>query len=551
MWLITHPVIEICIQTYHSKRTRTSKTKAILLSPLIYISYGYLFLKGNKYIKEPIVFNLCQLYSILIIAPVLFKRAFYFGLLQNEEIKLQTKNKWYIGILDVCLFVWFISYLIQEISQSFSESSVFVANGFNVFAKISKKINVTSVKFVKDGQSFPKKGRIKQIIGNDISRDNSLIDLRKSNYRSNLHPFKCSQNSGKDADINSLASTRNSVASKRMNLASIPLTVSAKHYAKKFKSKTTKNGNRPKFKFLSRSRSIDVSSGESYKKKYFRNYWNQIDILLLIFMLIYFIGIICKKIDLTMICFYIFTVVIIFRLFEYVTFVIPRISPFIQAFISIWKDIVLFLFVVALLALANSVGLSAFLCVWEPSTLQKSKDQANDTKFSYTDSFESWSQESRNYSDCLISVFWYLFLTPLGTGTTLLEMMDFTNVSSQNGREILTNLKKFSAPVQHTVLVIVTIYYISTAFCLLRGVIVKFVVINRQQSLALLRYQKIKHDLQMVFSEIDENYPIPWNLVIFLCKVGKRISELVWNFANKIFMNRQNNLRDQEIVTKV
>ena len=137
MWLITHPVIEICIQTYHSKRTRTSKTKAIILSPLIYISYGYLFLKGNKYIKEPIVFNLCQLYSILIIAPVLFKRAFYFGLLQNEEIKLQTKNKWYIGILDVCLFVWFISYLIQEISQSFSESSVFVDNGFNVFANIS------------------------------------------------------------------------------------------------------------------------------------------------------------------------------------------------------------------------------------------------------------------------------------------------------------------------------------------------------------------------------------------------------------------------------
>ena len=225
-------------------------------------------------------------------------------------------------------------------------------------------------------------------------------------------------------------------------------------------------------------------------RKYFRSYWTKVDLSILFFMAAYFICSIVEttsSLEISIICFYGFTVLIIFRLFEYTTPIIPGLGPFINPFLSMWKDIFLFLVIVAILAMANSLGLSIVLC----------QDPLNEDK----------------YSECVTNIFWFLFLQPLGTAGQLLGSGE---VYAQQYDDFIDNMKNYSQQLQHVVILVITIYYISTAFCLLRGMIVKFVVSSKEEANRKAHYNNTRNKLSILFCEIDTSYPIPWNFVWFL-----------------------------------
>lgn len=275
---------------------------------------------------------------------------------------------------------------------------------------------------------------------------------------------------------------------------------------------------------------------EDSNSRYFRNYWNQVDLSILLAMFVYFICILNQgtvAFELGLLSFYGYTVLIAFRLFEYLSTMVTSISPFIHSFMAMWKDIIIFLVIVAILAFSNSIGLSVMMCrntnqTENARTFQVSRDKISDNSF-----YESLPFDNE-YWNCIVSLFWYLFLKPLGVGVTVVDMA--ANDSSRTNEEFWNEKLQSNSPqLQHTITFVIAIYYICTAFCLLRGVIVKFVVTNKQEALDKAKYRNIRHQLQIMFSQIDTGYPIPWNLVhIIFSLISETCSSCIQKLKIKI-----------------
>ena len=191
------------------------------------------------------------------------------------------------------------------------------------------------------------------------------------------------------------------------------------------------------------------------------------------------------------------TTLVVFRLLELLQPLFTGIAPYLEALAGMWREIVFFMILVLMLAFAHALGLSVLLC--------------NDM---YKLSFNS-PEIQANYSECLLDIFVYLFLKPLGTSNSQQILISSVSENTTDIRKNFErNLSEYSPFLRYLIILTITVYYVTTAFCLLRGVMIKFVIQSKSESKRSAKLEVVKKNLQILyFDEGMMDYPIPWNLI--------------------------------------
>ena len=385
-----YPFTQILLKHQKNLLEKNDNTKLVLISPIIYMFYGIFHRYKPDVLKIPLVNNLCQLYSTLLIVPIIITRCYLFAFPSGNNFESP------VLYLDIIMEIWWFSYLIQEIIQFRKESSLF------------------------------EKGRFKLMSFSEAQRSRKTIQRSDS-------------------------------------------------FTKQLKN-----------------------------RKYLRNYWNQIDWLLIASMFVYFIAEVADHTrknrmpsDLALGGFSVATTLVVFRLLELLQPLFTGIAPYLEALAGMWREIVFFMILVLMLAFAHALGLSVLLC--------------NDM---YKLSFNS-PEIQANYSECLLDIFVYLFLKPLGTSNSQQILISSVSENTTDIRKNFErNLSEYSPFLRYLIILTITVYYVTTAFCLLRGVMIKFVIQSKSESKRSAKLEVVKKNLQILyFDEGMMDYPIPWNLI--------------------------------------
>ena len=218
---------------------------------------------------------------------------------------------------------------------------------------------------------------------------------------------------------------------------------------------------------------------------YFRHFWTKIDWVVII---CYFLFFILRSIytifpdedlNVWMRLFYsTATMLLLFRVMEHFGNLLPVLGPFVRAFVRIFSVTSLFLSIITVVAASCAVMLSNFICR-APTLKELSKIESNVTRKMCEQAFvghhnfgvSGGLSGHQSYFQCTFTIFRYFILEPMDNYGII-----------HYGKEhygILKNsdlLECYGAATEGIVVVVMSFYYLTVIFALMRGVLVKYLL---------------------------------------------------------------------------
>lgn len=270
---------------------------------------------------------------------------------------------------------------------------------------------------------------------------------------------------------------------------------------------------------------------------YLSEIWSKIDLILLTFTSVF---VILDLLDVTentaICCFAVSLIVLMFKTLDQIGNLLPSLGPFVDAFTNMFGDLVVFIVIVVILSCATAVALSPIFCREvnpedihpEPEHLQTSTIFGHDIENHVTYPQEGEEYFKVGYAACYEASFWFFFVK--ATGGESLEMLELLYLGNAHyGEEyFMANLNHFPKILRVFVVIIISMYEVMTAFCLLKGILLHSGIISKKAALNNTRFKKTKIYVDNIYN--NHNAPIPWNCIyglITLATCGKYPSRVV------------------------
>lgn len=190
------------------------------------------------------------------------------------------------------------------------------------------------------------------------------------------------------------------------------------------------------------------------------------------------------------------TILVVFRSLEYIGNFVPGFGPYVSAFVSIFRTMFIYVGMIVILAMACSIGFSPFFC--DVDSINPNITAAGEACSTY----QTRNYDDLTYSSCIKGTFIHMFFTPIGGMWNKKYPLTPGNTPLDCYGEILVPL----------VVLVKSLYYVLTSFALLRGVLIKFLMMSKGDEAHRVDVLRATVYMNILFSDI--NHPMPWNLFL-------------------------------------
>lgn len=206
-----------------------------------------------------------------------------------------------------------------------------------------------------------------------------------------------------------------------------------------------------------------------------------------------------------------------FKILDILGQVLPNFGPFVDAFTNMFGDLIVFIVIVILLSAATAVAMSPIFCRYEPAETSPVVHDVSYVKNAVLAS-DDHTSEKIGYATCYESAFWFFFVKATG-GESLesLEILHLADAMHHGEEQFFANLQYFSKPVRAFVVIIISMFEVMTAFCLLKGILLHSGIISKKEARSNTRFKLTRIYVENIYNKY--NLPLPWNFIYYVIKL--------------------------------
>lgn len=146
--IVGHDFIRLFVKIHKLNYRQPAK---ILGSLFIYIFYPIFYFKNSNFLYDPFVNQLCQLFSVIWLVPVIIFRAYGLTIAEysvtpeteNDDLENSSQFLWWVVLCNALIFIFFLSNLAQEYRNLQGHNYQFQISFPNYKNAENKKIELT------------------------------------------------------------------------------------------------------------------------------------------------------------------------------------------------------------------------------------------------------------------------------------------------------------------------------------------------------------------------------------------------------------------------